>query len=88
MGGRMADKQMHDLLCSKKCGCGKECYAHPDMPNTEHKCKDCLIRDNELIEDDVGFVQGLKSLVQDIGIILKYYLAKLFYNKEKSKKEE
>ena len=72
----MANEQIHDLFCSKKCGCGKECYAHPDMPNTDHKCKGCLIRDNELIEEDVGFVQGLKSLAQDIIIILRYYKQK------------
>ena len=84
----MANEQIHELFCSKKCACGKECYAHPDMPNTEHKCKDCLIRDKELIEGDVGFVQGMKSITKDIGIIIKYYLTKLFYNKGKSKKEE
>ena len=60
-GMRMANKQIHDLLCSKKCACGKVCYAHPDMPQLEHKCKDCLIRDHELIEEDVGFIKGFKD---------------------------
>lgn len=68
---------MHDLLCKERCSCGKICYSHPDMSNREHKCKDCLIFDNELIEEDIGFSDGIKSLIYDFKIIIRYVRDKL-----------
>ena len=65
--------KIHDLLCKELCGCGKVCYSHPDMPTKEHKCKDCLVKDEEIIEENLGFIEGLKSLFKNCKLIIAWF---------------